>query len=213
MNLLLDITPNWREPTQQRSRDRVDAILAAARRLIAKGGIADLKMRELASEADVPMGTIYQFFPDKDAVVACIFARQMEEALQALQTAYGNGTTIDEILNSTRGFAEALYKRWRKDRVMAEIWSIVQANRTLRHYTVAASRVSAGVITSALRPYLKKGVSPSRLRRVCFLSSDLYDSAIRTALDFPDKEALALIKEYTLMSRRHLVTLLDRRKK
>jgi AcrR family transcriptional regulator len=213
VDLLLDIAPKWRKPTQQRSRDRVDAILGAARRLISKGGIADLKMRELSEAAGVPMGTIYQFFPDKDAVVACIFARQMEEALQALQNAYSSGTSIAEILNSTDGFAESLYKRWRNDRVMAEIWSIVQANRTLRHYAVASSRVSADIISKALKPYLKKGVSTSRLWHVCFLNSDLYDSAIRTALDFSDREALTLIKEYALMSRRHLIGLLDKRRK
>lgn len=58
-----------RQPQQARSRARVDAILAAADRILAQEGYEALTMRRIAEEANVPVGSIYQFYPDKGAVV------------------------------------------------------------------------------------------------------------------------------------------------
>jgi Bacterial regulatory proteins, tetR family len=66
MRFLAGIEPTWKEPSQERSRERVAAVLSAARELIAEGGLASLKTGLLAERAGVPIGTIYQFFPDKE---------------------------------------------------------------------------------------------------------------------------------------------------
>ena len=81
---LTDLDTPWREPRQDRSRERVAAILGAAMELIAGGGLAALKMVPLARRAGVPVGTIYQFFADKDAIIGRIFASQLEADLQEI---------------------------------------------------------------------------------------------------------------------------------
>ncbi|MCF2533605.1 TetR/AcrR family transcriptional regulator [Yinghuangia soli] len=58
-----------RQPQQARSRARVEAVLAAADRILAQEGYEALTMRRVADEAGVPVGSIYQFYPDKGAVV------------------------------------------------------------------------------------------------------------------------------------------------
>lgn len=58
-----------RQPQQARSRARVEAVLAAADRILARDGFEALTMRRIAEEAAVPVGSIYQFYPDKGAVV------------------------------------------------------------------------------------------------------------------------------------------------
>lgn len=79
-----------RVPQQARSRARVHAIYATAERIIAAGGVDALTMVRLAAEAGVPVGTLYQFFEDKTAVLDAIayrytasFDAQMGEALGA----------------------------------------------------------------------------------------------------------------------------------
>ncbi len=58
-----------REPRQQRSRDRVRLILEAADGILSAEGFEALTVRRIAEAAGVPVGSIYQFFPDKAAVV------------------------------------------------------------------------------------------------------------------------------------------------
>ncbi|HWG25839.1 TetR/AcrR family transcriptional regulator [Actinospica sp.] len=58
-----------REPRQARSRARVAQILAAADGILSREGFEALTVRRIAQEAAVPVGSIYQFFPDKAAVV------------------------------------------------------------------------------------------------------------------------------------------------
>ncbi|WP_435057056.1 TetR/AcrR family transcriptional regulator [Streptomyces sp. bgisy060] len=58
-----------RRPQQARSRARVEAVLAAADRLLSREGYEALTVRRIAEEAGVPIGSIYQFYPDKSAVV------------------------------------------------------------------------------------------------------------------------------------------------
>src|SRR6266567_7610341 len=58
-----------REPRQARSRARVAQILAAADGILSQEGFEALTVRRIALEAGVPVGSIYQFFPDKAAVV------------------------------------------------------------------------------------------------------------------------------------------------
>jgi AcrR family transcriptional regulator len=58
-----------REPQQARSRARVAQILASADAILSVEGFEALTVRRIAQEAGVPVGSIYQFFPDKAAVV------------------------------------------------------------------------------------------------------------------------------------------------
>jgi AcrR family transcriptional regulator len=58
-----------REPRQARSRARVAQILAAADGILSTAGFEALTVRRIAQEAGVPVGSIYQFFPDKAAVI------------------------------------------------------------------------------------------------------------------------------------------------
>ncbi|MGY3795912.1 TetR/AcrR family transcriptional regulator, partial [Aquimarina sp. 433] len=58
-----------RSPVQQRSRERRAKILDAARELISERGSDRLRMNELAQAAAVSMGSLYQYFPEKSAVI------------------------------------------------------------------------------------------------------------------------------------------------
>ena len=61
-----------REPRQARSRARLAQILAAADAILAEEGVEALTIRRIAERAGVPVGTLYQFFPDKGSVVDAV---------------------------------------------------------------------------------------------------------------------------------------------
>ncbi len=61
-----------REPSQARSRERVQRLLDAAAELIEESGVGALAVRDIAERAGVPVGTMYQFFKSKDSVVEAL---------------------------------------------------------------------------------------------------------------------------------------------
>lgn len=60
---------------QARGQVRIDAILAAAAAAIAKGGLAGVTMHALARQARTSIGSLYHFFPDRDAVLDALYER------------------------------------------------------------------------------------------------------------------------------------------
>jgi AcrR family transcriptional regulator len=62
-----------RSPKQLRSRAIVDAIVQAGRELLASEGASSLTTNRIAERAGVSIGSLYRYFPNKDAVLAAIY--------------------------------------------------------------------------------------------------------------------------------------------
>jgi AcrR family transcriptional regulator len=67
-----------KEPKQQRSRETVDVILAATARVLVKEGFDRASTNRIAETAGVSIGSLYQYFPSKEALVAALIERHME---------------------------------------------------------------------------------------------------------------------------------------
>lgn len=66
-----------RTPTQERSRQKTELILEAAIRIIDQDGLAGLTTNRVAELAGVSIGTLYQYFPNKQAIVAALGRREL----------------------------------------------------------------------------------------------------------------------------------------
>jgi AcrR family transcriptional regulator len=69
-------------PTQARSQARVASILKAAGALLGEVGYADLTTNLIAERAQIPVGSIYQFFESKDDIVAALVEQFRERILR-----------------------------------------------------------------------------------------------------------------------------------
>jgi AcrR family transcriptional regulator len=76
-----------REPVQRRSRERVELILTAATELLAKGGPDALTTRALAEYTEIPVGTIYRYFDNRDAIIAAYLDRELAKIEQSVAEA------------------------------------------------------------------------------------------------------------------------------
>lgn len=72
-------------PTQQRSEATVEAILQAAAQVFERHGYAAGTTNRIAERAGVSIGTLYQYFPNKDAVLVALVHRHLAESTAALQ--------------------------------------------------------------------------------------------------------------------------------
>ena len=64
-------------PRQARARERVEAILTAARLIIEKDGVEPLSTQRIAQVAGIPVGSVYQFFPNKHSIVLELAKRSL----------------------------------------------------------------------------------------------------------------------------------------
>ena len=70
--------PLRRRPVQQRSTQRVERMLAACASLVDEVGYDGVTTTLIAERAGVAVGSLYQFFPDKRAVVQALTLRNLD---------------------------------------------------------------------------------------------------------------------------------------
>src|SRR5271156_2768133 len=73
--------------SQERSRLTVEALLEATARVLMKDGYDGASTNKIAAVAGVSIGSLYQYFPSKEALVAAVIDRHMHEMLQVVRDA------------------------------------------------------------------------------------------------------------------------------
>jgi AcrR family transcriptional regulator len=71
--------------SQARSRATVDALVEATARILAKEGFDKASTNRIAEVAGVSVGSLYQYFPGKEALVASVIERHQQEIAQAVR--------------------------------------------------------------------------------------------------------------------------------
>ena len=74
-----------KKPAQARSRATVEAILEAATRILRDQGLADLTTNRVAERAGVSVGSLYQYFPSREAILAELVRRLRREYVAACE--------------------------------------------------------------------------------------------------------------------------------
>ena len=76
-------SPLRRTPKQERAQATVDAVIEAAARILIEDGYLPMSTNRVAERAGVSIGTLYQYFPNKDAIVEALVQRIAEERISA----------------------------------------------------------------------------------------------------------------------------------
>jgi AcrR family transcriptional regulator len=71
-------------PKQERSRQTVDSILESTARILTKEGMEALNTNRIAEVAGVSIGSIYQFFRTKEAILEKLLTSVLNRNLEAL---------------------------------------------------------------------------------------------------------------------------------
>jgi AcrR family transcriptional regulator len=142
-----------REAAQARSQDTIGVILVATDRVLGRVGFHAATTREIAEVAGVSIGTLYRYFPSKDALFLAVLQRRWAEETKAL----------GEVM-ATLGAERASLRRT-VERVV--LWTIQAIDRTLGRYQTDGDLESgfvlmtgpdalnevAALVAQALAPY------------------------------------------------------------
>ena len=74
-----------RIPRQHRSRQTVEAVLAAVPLVVKRHGIASITTNRIAEVAGVSIGSLYQYFPDKRSVFSALHERHVGDVRNILE--------------------------------------------------------------------------------------------------------------------------------
>jgi AcrR family transcriptional regulator len=79
-----------KRPSQARAKATVEAILTAAAQVLIAQGYEGATTARIAERAGVSIGSLYQYFPNKEALVAALIEHHAEEIVAVLEQALGD---------------------------------------------------------------------------------------------------------------------------
>ncbi len=108
---------------QERSRATVDALVEATAHILVKEGFDKASTNRIADVAGVSVGSLYQYFPGKEALVAAVIERHQQEIMQTVRGELA-GVLAEPVDKGVRKLVAIAVKAHRVDprlhRVLAE---------------------------------------------------------------------------------------------
>jgi len=195
-------------PTQARAKERFERILAAARALIEESGSEHMKMSDVAASAGVPIGSVYQYFPDKSAIITTLAQRIMDQVSQGLTQAMQDVGSLEEAERALMSTLADYYHLFLAEPVARDIWFGMQADKALHELDMEDSRANGDIVYQKLKKLIPRK-DWKRLETACFLIMQLSGMAVRLAVAVERKEADRIMAVYQDMIRRELISAYD----
>ena len=140
-----------RRPTQERSRIKFDALLTAARDVLVEDGFDSLTCEQVAARAQVPIGTLYQYFANK-YVIVCELDRVDTTAISGELSSFAAEIPSLEWPALLEKFLDHLADQWRDDPSRRAVWLAVQSTPATRTTAVLNEQILADQVAGILAP-------------------------------------------------------------
>ncbi|MEW6776451.1 MAG: TetR/AcrR family transcriptional regulator [Bdellovibrionota bacterium] len=101
-----------KKPLQRRSQEMVDVILEAATRVFIEEGYEGASTNKIARRAGVSVGSLYQYFPNKEAITAALFDQLSVKAIRLVQERLGKlaHAPLPQAISEAVGILAELYR-------------------------------------------------------------------------------------------------------
>ncbi|SPB13688.1 TetR family transcriptional regulator [Caballeronia novacaledonica] len=190
-----------RQPAQQRSRERLDRILEIAQQLIAEKGSEHVKMSEIAELAEISIGSLYQYFPDKRAIVRTLAELYADESRQCVREALDAVQDKAQLLDAFASLVDQYYEIVLDKPVMRDISSALRSDKALMSIEIAEGRACGALLAAAIGRVTPRADS-KRVNALAFLIWQLGEETMRLAVAHKRGEGAMLVDAYKQMSLR-----------
>jgi AcrR family transcriptional regulator len=139
-------------PVQARSTASVEAILQATIQVLLKEGKLKLTTTRVAHRAGVSVGTLYQYFPNKSALLQALLKEHLDGVALAVEEACeaAQGATLEKIGEVVcTAFVEAKFRNLSTGAVLYSVSDDVEGKRLARAMHSRATKAMATAFASA----------------------------------------------------------------
>ena len=179
-------------PTQQRSRERFEKILECAAALMAEKGSEAFRMSDVVERSGVPFGSLYQYFPDKTAIIGTLAERYNAIGHDCVRKELSALKAIGDLHDVLGRIAESYYQFFIDEPAVRDIWQATQADRALQGIDEEDGACLAGMLADALR-LAAPGQPEKALCDFAQLMMVLIAGAVRHAITLPPAEGRRII--------------------
>ena len=190
-------------PVQARSAASVEAILEATVQVLLDVGKARLTTTRVAARAGVSVGTLYQYFPNKSALLQAILRRHFDEILGAIESVCQEqqGKSLSQMATAlVTGFLEAKMKNAKTSVALYTVSDDVDGARIVQQMGSRSNKAIVELLTSAREPLTTDPrVVASMLQGAMFgVSRRMLESGA------PEKQFAVLRQELIVLARAYL---------
>jgi TetR/AcrR family fatty acid metabolism transcriptional regulator len=143
--------------TDGKTLDKRTAILDAALRIFVRRGYPDTKVAEIAAEADVAEGTLYNYFPSKEDMLLALFDEKWGGIIHEIKNKLNR---LDDPNKKLKAIFSQVVTMFRKNRQLAELFmvDIKQSSIFLNNYTINRIVEFLDLIEAVLDEGKKRGI-------------------------------------------------------
>jgi AcrR family transcriptional regulator len=185
MRRSIELSPK-KLPTQARARATYAAILQGATRILERRGYEALTTNHVAAEAGVGIASLYEYFPNKQSIVAAVVTSTVEGVLTDIETALEQALTEPPEAGLAT-WISAMFAAMDKRRALAKtllrevpfLYDIPAVRAVRRRLLGLAAR------GHALRP--ARALSPKRVEALTYVLPLMVSSAVVESVIRPPK--------------------------
>jgi len=177
----------------------VDAILEATIQVLLSAGKERLTTTRVASRAGVSIGTLYQYFPNKSALLQAALKRHLGEVTEAVERACHDqkGNTVDQMATALiNAFLDAKMKDGKASIALYSVSSDVDGAKIVKQIGVRTNKVIVEMLASAREPLARD------LQLVASMLQNTMAGVSRRLLesDAPEKQVETLRQELIFLA-------------
>ncbi|MCA7953548.1 TetR family transcriptional regulator [Burkholderia seminalis] len=179
-------------PTQQRSRERFERILACASEVMIEKGCDAFRMSDIVERTGISFGSLYQYFPDKAAVIGTLAERYNAAGHECVRRDLATMKTLGDLHDTLARITDSYYRMFVDEPLMRDIWRATQADRALQALDRADGEFLAGLLADALGEVARDTTRAQR-RAFAELMMIQIAAAVRHAITLPPKAARQIL--------------------
>ena len=185
-------------PTQQRSRERFERILACAVEVMAEKGSDAFRMSDIVERTGIAFGSLYQYFPDKTAIIGTLAERYNAIGHDCVRKELSALKKIRDLHEVLCRIADSYYQFFLDEPAVRDIWQATQADRALQKIDEEDGAYLSGLLIDALQTVAPQ-VSEKSLSDFSQMMMVLIAAAVRHAIYLPPKEGLRILALFKRM--------------
>jgi AcrR family transcriptional regulator len=195
--------PPRRKPSQERSKERLEKILRAAEACILASGAANLKISDIAEEADMANSSIYQYFKNREQIVQALLERYLalfnEENMQLLSKIASETEFLKYLEELVYGYHDYM----KSNLAYQEIWMGSQGWDALRSIDRQDNVRIAHAWVQRVNTF-RPGLDPERAFNTFLMCIESGAHITRIAVSVGGKAERIMVDEMIRMLREHL---------